>query len=102
MKQSVKVNNDGNIAAGKLLAKLTDDIKRVDDVTNFPYNNLRVDGVKEERQLFICTALLFYLFQCSRNSVGKRHHVFFGQLQRGEGPSQLSADGDQGRSATSP
>ena len=54
VKQSVKVNNDGNIAADKLLAKLTDDIKRVDDAADYMENqsrarrnNLRVDGVKE-------------------------------------------------------
>ena len=53
VKQSVKVNNDGNIAGDKLLAKLTDDIKRVDDVADYKENqsrrnNLRVDGVKEK------------------------------------------------------
>ena len=53
VKQSVNVNNDGNIAADKLLAKLTDDIKRVDDAADYMENqsrrnNLRVDGVKEK------------------------------------------------------
>ena len=53
VKQSVKVNNDGNTAADKLLAKLTDDIKRVDDAADYMENqsrrnNLRVDGVKEK------------------------------------------------------
>ena len=53
VKQSVNVNNDGNIAADKLLAKLMDDIKRVDDAADYMENqsrrnNLRVDGVKEK------------------------------------------------------
>ena len=53
VKQSVNVNNDGNIAADKLLAKLTDDIKRVDDAADYMenqsrLNNLIVDGVKEK------------------------------------------------------
>ena len=53
VKQSVNVSNDGTIAADKLLAKLTDDIKRVDDAADYMENqsrrnNLRVDGVKEK------------------------------------------------------
>ena len=53
VKHSVNVNNDGNIAADKLLAKLTDDIKRVDDAADYMENqsrrnNLRVDGGKEK------------------------------------------------------
>ena len=53
VKLSVNVNNDGNTAADKLLAKLMEDIKRVDDAADYMENqsrrnNLRVDGIKEK------------------------------------------------------
>ena len=53
LKLSVKVNIDDNTSTDKLLAKLTDDMKRVDDAADYMENqsrrnNLRVDGVKEK------------------------------------------------------
>ena len=52
-KLNVKVNIDDNTSTDKLLAKLTDDMKRVDDAADYMENQsrrnkLRVDGVKEK------------------------------------------------------
>ena len=52
LKLSVKVDIDDNTSTDKLLAKLTHDMKRVDDAADYMENqsrrnNLRVDGVKE-------------------------------------------------------